>query len=160
MIPIVLQVHISNSQIYQIQIQIHTLFLMSYAFLSSVFFNFLITCSILYVYSYTTYFVISSANHKTFNLVFYLVTAFHCHSHLSTICGPTLQLRHNECDGITNHQCLHCLFNCWLRPRSKETSKLHVAGLCVGNSLVTIEFPTQKASYAENVSIWCMRHKP
>ena len=35
----------------------------------------------------------------------------------------------------------------------KETSKLLVTGLCAGNSPVTGEFPTQRASNAENVSI-------
>ena len=39
------------------------------------------------------------------------------------------------------------------RRRSKKTSKLRVTGLCVGNSPVTGEFPTQMASNAENVSI-------
>ena len=37
--------------------------------------------------------------------------------------------------------------------RSKKTSKLRVTGLCAGNSPVTGEFPAQRASYAENVSI-------
>ena len=36
----------------------------------------------------------------------------------------------------------------------KKTSKLRVTGLCVGNSPVTGEFPTQKASNAEHISIW------
>ena len=44
------------------------------------------------------------------------------------------------------------------RRKSKETSKLHVTGLCVGNSPVTSEFPAQKASNAENVSIWWRHH--
>ena len=35
-----------------------------------------------------------------------------------------------------------------------KISKLRVAGLCEGNSLVTGEFPTRRASNAENVSIW------
>ena len=43
--------------------------------------------------------------------------------------------------------------------RSKKTSKLHVTGLCVGNSPVTGEFPAQMASNAENVSIWCRHHE-
>ena len=33
-----------------------------------------------------------------------------------------------------------------------------VTGLCVGNSPVTSEFPTQRASNAENVSIWWRHH--
>ena len=42
--------------------------------------------------------------------------------------------------------------------RSKKTSKLRVTGLCVGNSPVPGEFPTQRASNAENVSIWWHHH--
>ena len=37
-------------------------------------------------------------------------------------------------------------------------SKLHITGLCAGNSLVTSEFPTQRASNAENCSIWWRHH--
>ena len=43
--------------------------------------------------------------------------------------------------------------------RSKKTSKLRVTGLCVGNSPVTGEFPAQRASNAENVSIWLRHHE-
>ena len=35
----------------------------------------------------------------------------------------------------------------------KKTSKLRVTGLCAGNSPGTGEFPAQRASYVENVSI-------
>ena len=65
-----------------------------------------------------------------------------------------LQWRHIECDGVLIHRCLQWLLNCWFRRRPKKTSKVRVTGLCVGNSPVTAEFPTQKASNAENVSIW------
>ena len=41
---------------------------------------------------------------------------------------------------------------------SRRRSKLRVTGLCVGYSLVTGEFPTQRASYAEIVSIWWRHH--
>ena len=44
------------------------------------------------------------------------------------------------------------------RRRSKKTSKPRVTVLCAGNSPVTDEFPTQRASNAENVSIW-WRHR-
>ena len=37
---------------------------------------------------------------------------------------------------------------------SKKVSKLRATGLCEGNSLVTGEFPAQKASNEEYVSIW------
>ena len=40
----------------------------------------------------------------------------------------------------------------------KKKSKLHVTGLCVGNSPVTGEFPAQMASNAENVSTWWRHH--
>ena len=43
--------------------------------------------------------------------------------------------------------------------RSKKTSKRRVTGLCAGNSPVTGEFPAQRASNAEKVSIW-WRHHP
>ena len=46
----------------------------------------------------------------------------------------------------------------YLRRRSKKTPKLRVAGLCVGNSPVIGEFPAQRASNAENVSIWWRHH--
>ena len=44
------------------------------------------------------------------------------------------------------------------RRRSKKTSKLRGTGLCAGNSPVTGEFPAQRASNAENVSIWWRHH--
>ena len=53
----------------------------------------------------------------------------------------SLQWRHNEHDGVSNHQCLDCLLNRLSRHRSKKTSKLRVTGLCAGNSPVTGEFP-------------------
>ena len=67
----------------------------------------------------------------------------------------SLQWRHNERQGVSNHRRLHCLFNCLFRRRSRKTSKPR---LCVGNSPVTDECPTQKASNAENVCIW-WRHR-
>ena len=45
------------------------------------------------------------------------------------------------------------------RRRSKKTSKLRVTGLCVGNSPVTVDISAQRASYAENVSIWWRYHE-
>ena len=70
----------------------------------------------------------------------------------------SLQWRHNERDGVSNHRRLYCLLNCWFRRRSNKTSKFRVTGLCAGDSPVTGEFPAQKASYAENVSIWWRHH--
>ena len=53
---------------------------------------------------------------------------------------PSLRWRHNERDGVSNHQ-------------------LRVTGLCAGNSPGIGEFPAQMASYAENVSIWWRHHE-
>ena len=49
----------------------------------------------------------------------------------------TLRWRHNERDGVSSHQPHDCLRNRLFRRRSKETLKLHVTGLCAGNSPVT-----------------------
>ena len=61
-------------------------------------------------------------------------------------------------DGVSNHQPHDCLLNGLFRRRSKKTSKLRVTGLFEGNSPVTGEFPAQKASNAENISIWWHHH--
>ena len=71
----------------------------------------------------------------------------------------SLQWRHSERDGVSNHQPHDCLLNRFFRRRSKKTSKLRVTSLCVGNSSVTGEFPAHRASNAENVSIWWRLHE-
>ena len=71
----------------------------------------------------------------------------------------TLQWRHNKHDGVSNNRRPDCLINRLFRGRSKATSKLCVTGLCAGNSPVTGEFPAQRASNAENVSIWWRHHE-
>ena len=70
----------------------------------------------------------------------------------------SLQWRHNEHDGVSNHQPYDCLLSRVFRRRSKKTSKLSVTGLCAGISPVIGEFPVQMASNAENVSIWWRHH--
>ena len=70
----------------------------------------------------------------------------------------TIQWRHDKRDGVSDHQPLDCLLNRLFRRISKKTSKLCVTGLCLGNSPVTGELPAQKASYAENISIWWRHH--
>ena len=85
----------------------------------------------------------------------------YCYADISAInCkGPcSLQWSHNKHDGVSNHQPDDCLPNRLSRRRSKKTSKLLVTGLCVGNSPMTREFPSQRASNAENVSIWWRHH--
>ena len=70
----------------------------------------------------------------------------------------TLQWRHNERDGVPNHQPRDCLLNRLFRRRSNKTSKFRVTGLYDGNSPVASEFPAQRVRNAENVSIW-WRHR-
>ena len=69
-----------------------------------------------------------------------------------------LRWRHNELDGVSDHQSPGCLPNRLFGRTPKKTSKLRVTGLCAGNSPGTGEFPAQKASNAENVSIWWRHH--
>ena len=68
--------------------------------------------------------------------------------------GWTLHWCHNEHDGISYYQPYDCLLNRLFWRRSKKTAKLHITGFCEGNSLVTGEFPTQRASKVETASIW------
>ena len=75
---------------------------------------------------------------------------FHVAPYATCFHAITLQWRYNEPDGVSNQP----LF----RRRSKKTSKLRVTGLCEGNSPVTGEFPAERASIAENVSIWWRHH--
>ena len=71
----------------------------------------------------------------------------------------SLLWRHNEPEGVSNHQHHDCLLNRRFGHRSKKTSKLRVTGLCAGNSPETGEFPAQMASNAENVSILWRHHE-
>ena len=71
-----------------------------------------------------------------------------CNAFNDEMLWKSLHRRHNERND-SNHQRPHC---------PKKTSKLRVTGLCVRNSPVTREFPTQKASNGENVTIW-WRHR-
>ena len=58
----------------------------------------------------------------------------------------SLQCRHNERDGVSNHQPYDCFLSRLFRHRSKKTSQLNG------------EFPAQRASNAENGSIWWRHH--
>ena len=71
----------------------------------------------------------------------------------------TLLWRHNERGSVSDHQPLDCLLKRLFRCRLKKTSRLCVTGLCAGNSPVAGEFPAQRASNAENVSIWWRHHE-
>ena len=71
----------------------------------------------------------------------------------------SLQWRHNERNHISNHQHHDCLLYGLFRRRSTKRLKLRVTDLIEGNSPVTDEFPAQRASNAENVSIWWRHHE-
>ena len=75
-----------------------------------------------------------------------------------TLLSITLQWCYNERTVISNQQPHDCLLNRLFGRISKKPSKLRVTGLCAGNSPVIGEFPAQKASNAENVSIWWRHH--
>ena len=70
----------------------------------------------------------------------------------------SLQWRHNEPDGVSNHQPHDVYSTVYSRRRSKKISQPRVTGLCEGNSPVTGEFPAQRPRNAENVSIWWRHH--
>ena len=72
--------------------------------------------------------------------------------------SDTLQWRHNKHYGVSNHQPHDCLVKRLFRRRSKKTAKLRVISLCEGNSSVTGGFTAQRASNAEDVSIWWRHH--
>ena len=55
--------------------------------------------------------------------------------------GCPLRWRHNEHDGVSNHQPHGCLLNRLFRRRSKKTSNPRVTGLCVGNSPGPVNSP-------------------
>ena len=70
----------------------------------------------------------------------------------------SLQWRHNEHNGVSNHQPDDCLLNRLFRLTSKKPQTPASLALYVGNSPVTGEFATQMASNEENVSIWWRHH--
>ena len=76
----------------------------------------------------------------------------------SLIWHDSLQWCHNERCGVSNHQPDDCLLNRLFRCRSTKTPTLRVTGFCKGSSPVTGEFPTQRVSNAQNVSIWWRHH--
>ena len=53
----------------------------------------------------------------------------------------SLHWRHDDHDGVSNHQPHGCLLNRLFGRRSKKTSKLRVTGLCAGNSPGPVNSP-------------------
>ena len=91
-------------------------------------------------------------------LLVLLYPLFYVHEAQNNIKNMLLQWRHNELDSVSNHRRLDGLLNRLFRRWSKKTSKLRLTGLCEGNSSGTGEFPSERASNAENVSIWLRHH--
>ena len=66
----------------------------------------------------------------------------------------SLQWRHNERDGISNHPRDDCLLSRLFRCRSKKIEKIRVTGLCAGKSPVNSPYKgsvTQKMSAFDDV---------
>ena len=63
----------------------------------------------------------------------------HLKMHLNM--SHALQGRHNDHDGVSNHQPRGCLLNRLFTRRSKKTSKLRVTGLGAGNSPGPVNSP-------------------
>ena len=71
----------------------------------------------------------------------------------------SIDWRHNDHDGVSNHQPHDCLLNRLFRRRSKKTSKLRVTGLCAGNSPGPVNSPhkgpvTRKMFPFDDVIMW------
>ena len=63
------------------------------------------------------------------------------HCKLPLTLSRPLHWRHNDYDGVSNHQPHGCLLNRLFRRRSKKTWKLRVTGLCVWNSPGPVNSP-------------------
>ena len=66
---------------------------------------------------------------------------FNTNDKVCKVIPPYIQWRHNDHDGVSNHQPHGCLLNRLFRRRSKKTSKLRVTGLCAGNSPGPVNSP-------------------
>ena len=64
----------------------------------------------------------------------------------------SLQWRHYECHGVS------IIYPTVLLGADHKKSMLRITGLCEGNSPMIGEFPAQRASNVENVSIWWRHH--
>ena len=72
----------------------------------------------------------------------------------------TLQWCHNERHGVSNLRHLHCFSQQFVQVHIKQNIKApRITCLCEGNPPVTDGFPSQRASNAENVSIWWRHHE-
>ena len=73
----------------------------------------------------------------------------------------SLHWRHNDQDGVSNHQPHGCLLNRLFRRRSQKTSKLRATALCAGNSPGPVNSPhkgpvTRKMFPFDDVIMHCI----
>ena len=73
-----------------------------------------------------------------------------------TFCS--LHWRHNDHDGVLNHQPHGCLLNLLFQRRSKKNIKVPRHWPLCGEFTVAGEFPAQRDSNVENASIWWRHH--
>ena len=59
----------------------------------------------------------------------------------SSLWFHVIQWRHKKRNGVSNHQPHDCFLKRFFRCKTKKTSKLHVTGLCEGNSPVPVNSP-------------------
>ena len=76
----------------------------------------------------------------------------------SDIFMRSIQWRHHERDGVSNHRGLDCLLSRFLMAQIKQTSKLGVPDLREGNPPVTGVFPHRRPVAENDVFIW-WRHQ-
>ena len=78
---------------------------------------------------------------KRSTLLWIYIFCHYCRYHKVVYKTDALHWRHNDQDGVSNHQPHGCLLNGLFRRKSKKTSKLRVTGLCVGNSPGPVNSP-------------------
>ena len=69
-------------------------------------------------------------------------------------CGVIMSAMASQITGVSSVNSIVCS-----GADRRKHPKLRVTGLCEGNSPVTGEFPSQRASNAENVFIWWRHHE-
>ena len=100
-----------------------------------------------YILNHSSYFIVQHG--LTTHFSSFASVTFTCQYELanwwqSNIPPFSIHWRHNERDGLSNHQPLECLLHRLFRCRSIKTSKLRVTGLCEGNPPVTGGLPITK----------------
>ena len=111
------------------------------------------SCRIMHAYQISAWGVVTRHTWEGTRMI---STAMVAKRHTPLVITMRAWWRHKERDGVSNHRHLNCLFNRLFRCRSKKISKLcfSVGGI----HRWPVNFPAQKASNAENVSVWWRHH--